>query len=109
MHATHGLASATLVAALALHAPRQSRSMSGPSQPEPPAAALAIAVPPAPVARRDDVVDDYFGTKVPDPYRWLEDRKSPETEVWLQAQEARTKAVLAQVPGREAIERRVAS
>jgi prolyl oligopeptidase len=34
-----------------------------------------------PVARRDEVVDDLFGTKVPDPYRWLENPKSNETQV----------------------------
>ena len=32
-----------------------------------------------PVARRDDTTDDYFGTEVADPYRWLEDDRSDET------------------------------
>lgn len=39
-----------------------------------------------PMARRDDVSDDYFGAKVPDPYRWLEQPDSPETRQWVEAE-----------------------
>jgi len=39
-----------------------------------------------PETKRGDVVDDYFGTKVPDPYRWLEDDNAPEVTAWVEAE-----------------------
>jgi prolyl oligopeptidase len=47
------------------------------------------SIPAPPPARKADVVDDYFGVKVPDPYRWLEETSSPETQSYAQAQNAR--------------------
>lgn len=41
-----------------------------------------------PAAERLDLVDDYHGTPVPDPYRWLEDRGDPRTDAWLAGQAA---------------------
>ena len=52
-------------------------------------------------------VDDYHGTQVEDPYRWLEDTDSPETLAWITEQNKVTSAWLAQIPAREPIRRRV--
>src|SRR5688500_10982628 len=54
-----------------------------------------------PPARRDSVVDDYHGTLVPDPYRWMENRDdNPELDAWLQAQDALCQPWLAALPDR---------
>jgi len=60
-----------------------------------------------PQARRSDVVDDYHGTKVADPYRWLEDVDSPETRAWVEAENRVTFAYLEQIPERERIRTRL--
>jgi len=62
---------------------------------------------PYPETRKADVVDDYFGTKVADPYRWLEDPNSPETQAWVDAQNKVTFAFLDRIPGRAAIRDRL--
>ena len=41
---------------------------------------------PYPHARQDDVHDNYHGTLVADPYRWLEDDHSPDTQAWVAVQ-----------------------
>lgn len=60
-----------------------------------------------PATRKADVVDDYFGRKVADPYRWLEDLESAETAAWVARQNELTFGYLAQLPQREAIRRRL--
>jgi prolyl oligopeptidase len=62
-----------------------------------------------PPTRRADHVDDYHGTKVADPYRWLEDdvRKSQEVADWVAAQNQVTFAYLKAIPEREALQRRL--
>ncbi|HEX7085318.1 MAG TPA: prolyl oligopeptidase family serine peptidase [Vicinamibacterales bacterium] len=60
-----------------------------------------------PETRKVDVVDDYHGTKVPDPYRWLEDTDAPETKAWIAAQNEVTFAHLAGIPERERIRERL--
>lgn len=60
--------------------------------------ALAAAAPP--VARTEPVTDDYYGTKVTDPYRWMESGKDPDWMPWLKGQADHTRAVLDRLPGR---------
>jgi len=60
-----------------------------------------------PETRKSDVVDDYFGTQVADPYRWLEDPNSPETQAWVEAQNAVTFAFLGRIPARTHIRERL--
>ncbi len=55
-----------------------------------------------PPTRRSDHADVLHDTRVPDPYRWLEDVDAPETEAWTDAQNALTRSVLAQIPFRDA-------
>jgi prolyl oligopeptidase len=76
---------------------------------------FASAAPPAtpaqtlqyPTARTSNVVDDYHGTKVADPYRWLEDPDSPETRAWIEAENRLTAAYLEAIPARTAIRERL--
>src|SRR6195256_7083419 len=51
-----------------------------------------------PETKRGDVVDDYFGTKVPDPYRWLEDDNAPEVAAWVQAENKVTFGYFDKIP-----------
>ena len=60
-----------------------------------------------PVTKKVDVVDDYFGTKVPDPYRWLEDETSAETKAWIDDQNRVTFAYLDKIPYREKLKNRL--
>jgi prolyl oligopeptidase len=61
-----------------------------------------------PDARRDEsVVDDYHGTRVADPYRWLEDPDSPETRAWVEAENKVTFGYLESIPQREKLKKRM--
>lgn len=53
-----------------------------------------------PVTHTTDQVDEYFGTKVPDPYRWLEDDNAAETKAWVKAQNTVTFGYLETIPER---------
>ena len=60
-----------------------------------------------PATEREDVVDDYFGTKVADPYRWLEDDNSDRTAEWVARQNETTFGYLAELPARSDIRDRL--
>ena len=60
-----------------------------------------------PETRKDDQVDDYHGTKVADPYRWLEDDNSAETLEWVDAQNQVTRSYLEQIPYRSQLKQRL--
>lgn len=60
-----------------------------------------------PTTQKVDTVDTYFGTEVPDPYRWLEDDRSPETEAWVKTQNKTTFGYLDSIPFREDIKNRL--
>ena len=54
-----------------------------------------------------DVVDDYHGTKVADPYRWLEDPDAERTRAWIEQQNRTTRAFLDAIPERASIRQRI--
>ena len=60
-----------------------------------------------PESRKGDQVDDYFGTKVADPYRWLEDDRKPEVQAWVEAQNKVTFGYLDRIPYREKLKTRL--
>jgi prolyl oligopeptidase len=60
-----------------------------------------------PATKKGDVIDSYFGTKVPDPYRWLEDDRSEETASWVKEQNKVTFGYLEAIPYREQLKSRL--
>ncbi len=70
---------------------------------QPPMPTLPLTYPPT---RTVDAFDVHFGVKVADPYRWLEDGKSPEVKDWLAAQNKLARSYLDALPGRSELENR---
>ncbi|MBQ3355478.1 MAG: hypothetical protein IJG41_10085 [Bacteroidales bacterium] len=60
-----------------------------------------------PEALKVDTVDEYFGTQVADPYRWLENDTSAETNAWVEAERKVTDDYLSHIPFRAAIKDRL--
>ena len=60
-----------------------------------------------PETKKIDHVDTYFGEKIQDPYRWLEDDRSSETEAWVKAQNVVTYGYLEQIPYRNQLKTRM--
>ena len=62
---------------------------------------------PYPEAFKVDQVDDYFGTEVADPYRWMEDDNAPEVAAWVKAQNEVTEDYLSRIPFRDKLKGRL--
>lgn len=60
-----------------------------------------------PTTKKVDTLDTYFGTEVPDPYRWLEDDRSPETEAWVKSENEATYGYLNKIPFKEDIKKKL--
>lgn len=60
-----------------------------------------------PVTRKDTISDNYFGTNIPDPYRWLEDDHSEETKAWVTVQNKLTLSYLDRIPFRKDLRNRI--
>ncbi|WP_370175851.1 prolyl oligopeptidase family serine peptidase [Leeuwenhoekiella palythoae] len=60
-----------------------------------------------PETKKVDTVDTYFGTEVPDPYRWLEDDRSAETEAWVKAENKATFGYLDKIPFKDEIKQKL--
>jgi prolyl oligopeptidase len=60
-----------------------------------------------PQSRKGEVTDDYFGTKVADPYRWMEDLNAPEVKQWVDAENAVALKYLDALPQRDALKTRI--
>ncbi|HEX4159375.1 MAG TPA: prolyl oligopeptidase family serine peptidase [Rhizomicrobium sp.] len=71
------------------------------------AGAGSAPAPPYPPAPRGTVVDHYFGTAVPDPYRWMENSQDPELRKWVDAENRLTEAYMARNPIRPWIAKRL--
>jgi len=81
-----------LVLAIVGFALSQSANSSLPSRSD-----SVLALPEAPVR---PVIEDYFGAKVVDPYRYMENLQDPEVQAWFKREDDRTRAMLATIPGR---------
>jgi prolyl oligopeptidase len=88
---------------IALFLPAAALVLCGFSAPD----ANAADVPSAPVARVQPVSDTYFGETLVDRYRWMEDAKDPDWLPYLRGQDAHARAVLAALPGHDALLKRI--
>ncbi len=60
-----------------------------------------------PKTKKTDKIDNYFGAQVQDPYRWLEDDRSVETEAWVKSENKVTFGYLSKIPFRDEIKKRL--
>lgn len=72
------------------------------------ASGCVAPAPTPPAAPVRPVVDEHFGVKVADPYRYMEDFANPEVQAWVKAQGDHAAGVLGAIPGRDALRARIA-
>ena len=101
IHLSVGLAAATMLAAFSLHA---SAAPAVTDTAEPVVTKQRFHYPPT---AKIEHFDDYHGTTVADPYRWLEDANSADTHAWVEAQNAVTFDYLRHLPARDGIKQRL--
>jgi prolyl oligopeptidase len=77
--------------------------------PAPPSATIVTAAPGYPAAAKKPVEGDFFGTKVSDPYQWLEKSSDPDVQKWTAAETQYARGALDALPARAAIKERIAS
>lgn len=94
-----------LLSACGVEPARQIDSVS--AGPSPEASARATPAIQYPATQRIEHFDTYHGTRIADPYRWLEDLDSPRTQRWIQAQNELAQPHLEAIPARERIKRRM--
>src|SRR6188474_137896 len=75
------------------------------------ASAFAVSIPAQngsdyPKAKKVNQVDDYHGTKVSDPFRWMEDTKSSDTQAWIEQENKITNAYLGSIAERDLLRKR---
>ncbi|MCE0496830.1 MAG: prolyl oligopeptidase family serine peptidase [Methylacidiphilales bacterium] len=95
-----------LIFTMTIHSPNKPAPAAAPTeamQPAIPMPSLPLSYPPTHTSTDSDT---YFGVKVADPYRWLEDGKSPEVQAWLAAENKLARSYLDALPGRSALEKR---
>ena len=80
---------------------------SRPAGPNPQSASPSAALSAPPAAPVRPVTDDYYGTKVADPYRYMENLKDPEVAAWFKSENDYTRSVLSAIPGRAALLARI--
>ena len=66
-----------------------------------------MTIPKPPPTRQQPITHEYFSHRVVDPYEWLEDGASPETQQWVREQLAYTRSILDRLPGRDKLHQRL--
>ena len=97
----------TVLAAAALASCGSSQQQPAPQEPTVATTQTPTIILEYPQTRKGNTVDTYFGNKVEDPYRWLEDDRSAETEAWVKVQNEVTFDYLDKIPFRDELKQRL--